>query len=505
MSADDSTPPPLPPPAPASDRVFTVTYDEFAGQSFEATARGPGSLVIQGTGPAATYTFTGPPPPSASLGGGVEFVFSAEKIKNVAAEGTCIKFVGTLRSGLAPEQPFAFHCATPAEAAALARLFPSTRDAEFAADQEFDVRLARLPAARSPGTSVTGLLIIVNVVIFIAMGFAGAGWIMRADMAPYIHYGANRVDVTTDGQWWRLVTSMFLHYGIIHLALNMWALFQAGLVLERLLGRTLYTFVYFGSGLTGSLVTLLWHRAEGVWSAGASGAVFGVFGALVGYMLHEKHALPKNVWQPMLSSMVTAIGYNLVFGVVVSGIDNAAHVGGLLGGLALGWLVALPLDIETRRRLLGPRLAVGAAVLAAVVTLGVIAAPRFDYHLIEEMAWDQAFPSQDVRSSQLSNALYVALRTHQPGRPNPDLVRLLTQEVIPFTENWIKTITALPLDPERRTARRRELLIRTLQLRLEAYQHVLTAVQKSAPDVVAIYNRDMRPAHAAYARYAMLH
>ncbi|MCX6951598.1 MAG: rhomboid family intramembrane serine protease [Verrucomicrobia bacterium] len=461
---------PLPPLLPA-EATFAIEYDEFAGRSFAASARGRGTLVIQGAGPSATYTFTGPTAPSLSLGGELAFAFDAGKVKNVAVEGTRIEFFGTLRSGVAPGQQFAFHCATPADAAAVARLFPATQDADFVADHGFAERLARLPAASSPWTSVTGLLIVANVLVFAAMGLAGAGWINVADMAPYARYGANYAPLTTDGQWWRLVASMFLHYGVIHLGLNMWALFQTGQLLERLLGRPLYLLVYFGSGLTGSLTTLVWHGTRGAWSAGASGAVFGVFGALVGYMLHEKHALPKSVWQPLLSSVTTAIGYNLVFGVIAPGIDN---------------------DLETRRRLLVSRLGLGTAAVAVALVIGVAAAPRFDYHFADELDWDTAFRSANNRDNDLLATLDSTLQGHRPGQPSPDLARLLRDDILPFNEAWTKSLADLSLEPGRRTARRRDLVLAGLRLRLDAYRHLLAAVERSDPEAVRDFKVEMR-------------
>lgn len=361
---------------PPPDLTFAVRYDEFAGQSFPSGNRGHGTLVVREPGTSATYVFTGPSPPSLSLGAELEYAFPAESIHHVEVTDLRISFTGVLNRGTSEPQPFSFHCLTTADTAAIARLLAATSATALSADDNFDNQLARLPSAATPWTSVTGLIVIANVVGFVAMGLAGAGWISVASMAPYQRFGANQAIATTDGQWWRLVASMFLHYGILHLLLNMWALFQAGQLLEKLLGRALYLLVYFGSGICGSLVTLVWHGREGAWSAGASGAVFGIYGALIGYMLRQQHALPPSVWKAGLKGALSFAICNLIFGLVLPGIDNAAHLGGLVGGFALGGIVALPLDLASRRRLTPGRLVLGTAILGVAITLGVLVATR---------------------------------------------------------------------------------------------------------------------------------
>ena len=402
------------PSGPAPEISHAIEYQEFASRRSNPDLRGKGTLVIRGTGPAATFTFSGEQRRMFSLRRDLALVFRADQISNVTTAGRGVEFIaGT------PAKPFVFFCASAEAATAVARLLPDTKDAEFFAAQDFGAKLSRLPGASSPWTSVTGLIIAANVAVFLAMGFLGAGWIEVADMMPYVRYGANNGGATTDGEWWRLLTSMFLHYGIIHLLLNLWALFQAGQLLEKLIGRALYALVYFGSGLTGSLVTLLWH-GDKMWSAGASGAVFGVYGALLGYMLREKHALPKSVYQPGLKSALTFAGYNLFYGMVHPKIDNAAHLGGLLGGLVLGWLVAVPVDPEPRLRLIPQRLRLGAAVLVAAIAAGVIAAPRYDYRLGDELDWGRAVRDPVAREPEIIRRQEAAFKTYRAGPDEPN-------------------------------------------------------------------------------------
>lgn len=367
---------PVEAPSPAPDLTFDVEYAEFGGQVFPADRRGRGKLVIAEPGPTATFSFSGPPPASLSLDRALEFSFPFASIRQAEVRGNFISFSGVTSGGLATPQQFSFYCVTAADTAVVARWLPVQSGPFVAGDEDFEAKLDRLPAADSFWTSVTGLIVIANVLAFVALGLAGAGWFKVADMQPYVRFGANQAIATADGQWWRLVSSMFLHYGILHLLLNMWALVQAGQLVEKLTGRVLYVLVFFGSGILGSLTTLVWHGKAGAWSAGASGAVFGVYGALIGFIVRQRQTVPQQVRRPVLNGALAFAAYNLVFGFLMPGVDNAAHLGGLIGGLSLGALVALPLDPETRHRLATGTLLRASIFLSAAIATGVWAVLR---------------------------------------------------------------------------------------------------------------------------------
>jgi rhomboid protease GluP len=162
-------------------------------------------------------------------------------------------------------------------------------------------------------------------------------------------WGTNLGPLTTDGQWWRLVTSMFLHFGVFHVALNMWALYVGGRLAERLFGSQAYALLYFASGIAGSLSSLLWNPA--VNSAGASGAIFGVYGAMLAFFLRKHSAIPTAIINEQRWSGITFIGFNLMNGFSHAGIDNAAHIGGLSVGFVMGLVLARPLGLEARTRI----------------------------------------------------------------------------------------------------------------------------------------------------------
>jgi rhomboid protease GluP len=157
-----------------------------------------------------------------------------------------------------------------------------------------------------------------------------------------IRLGANVPALVLDGQPWRLFTSIFLHIGIVHILLNGWALYQLGGLVETFVGPSRMLAVALGSGLVGSAASTAWHvwmQNPGI-SAGASGAVFGLLGALVGLLLSRRNDL-RAEGRSLLSSLLLWAGLNVYLGLSTPGIDNAAHFGGAITGLLVGYFVLL--------------------------------------------------------------------------------------------------------------------------------------------------------------------
>lgn len=176
---------------------------------------------------------------------------------------------------------------------------------------------------------VTMAIIAVNVVLFLAVeatGGTGTGNLLR--------WGADFGPRTISGQWWRMLTAVFLHGGVAHIAVNMFSLWSVGPLLERLSGRWTYLLLYLSCGLGGSLASLWWHPM--VVGVGASGAIFGIVGALLA-LLFLKHLPVQREWvQKNLVILSAFMLFNLLYGARSGTIDNAAHVGGLVTGLAIG-------------------------------------------------------------------------------------------------------------------------------------------------------------------------
>lgn len=181
------------------------------------------------------------------------------------------------------------------------------------------------------GFFITPIILDLNILIFILMIIGGAN-IIEPDSETLLSWGANFRPMTLEGQWWRLITNCFVHIGIFHLLLNMYALLYIGVLLEPYLGKTRFIVAYILTGITASMTSLWWH--DFTISAGASGAIFGMYGVFLALLTTNfiEIASKKN----LLTSILIFVGYNLIIG-LKSGIDNAAHIGGLLGGLVIGY------------------------------------------------------------------------------------------------------------------------------------------------------------------------
>jgi rhomboid protease GluP len=192
------------------------------------------------------------------------------------------------------------------------------------------VRSRRLPP-------VTTIIVGMNVAVFLGMLLSGVS-LVEPTVLQLLKWGANYGPLTLQGQPWRLLTANYVHIGIIHIALNMWCLWNLGFLAERIFGGWTYFLIYTICGIAGSLASTLvsmW-RHPNVVGAGASGAIFGIAGALIAALYLGKLPIPKEALRGTMKSLLTFAAYNLFFGGVVAGIDNSAHIGGLVAGLAVG-------------------------------------------------------------------------------------------------------------------------------------------------------------------------
>ncbi len=194
------------------------------------------------------------------------------------------------------------------------------------------------PRALSRGyPPVTTVLVGINAAVFVMMLFSGVP-LENPTIEQLLKWGADWGPLSLGPQPWRLLTSNYLHIGIIHIGLNMWCLWNLGILAERIFDRWTYVLTYTACGIAGSLGSLWWHPR--VVGAGASGAIFGLAGALITALYLGKLPIPKQATRGTMKSLVAFAGYNLLFGAVGANIDNSAHIGGLLTGLILGALLA---------------------------------------------------------------------------------------------------------------------------------------------------------------------
>ncbi len=209
---------------------------------------------------------------------------------------------------------------------------------------------------------VTWALIAANVLAFVWMMTRGADLQTVSGRLAY-ELGANQYDaVRIDGEWWRLIVSVFLHGGIIHLGFNMWALRVLGPFAEAYLGAVGFLVLYLITGIGASVVSIHWNH-DAV-SLGASGAIFALLGATLAFFVRHRREMPDALFRGQLRTMLMLIGINLVLGFTIPHVDNSAHLGGLGLGFLGGFLMDRPLrekpHMTTRRW-------VGAGVLAVTI------------------------------------------------------------------------------------------------------------------------------------------
>jgi membrane associated rhomboid family serine protease len=217
-----------------------------------------------------------------------------------------------------------------------------------------------------PGQSagvITKTLIAINVAIFIATAASGMNLISGTGTSTLFNHLALNPAAVGAGQWYRLFTSAFLHFDIFHIGFNMYALYICGLPLEAALGRLRFSTLYLLSGLGGSVLSVALGPL-GETAAGASGAIFGLFGAL--YIVARQRNWATN-------SILVVIVLNLVFTFAVPNIDWRAHVGGLVTGVVVGMVFAHAPQGPMRNRL--QVLGVG-AVAVVIAGVGFVGANR---------------------------------------------------------------------------------------------------------------------------------
>ena len=233
-------------------------------------------------------------------------------------------------------------------------ILPPEGEGSAAQQEELRAVRERLPGQRSQSgprswayAPATYLLVGINCLVYLWMVVSGVSF-ANPTVEQLLHFGANNpTDVLYYGEWWRVVTAMFVHVGILHLATNMWCLWNLGLLGEPLIGPIGVFAAYILSGAAGNLLSTgvnLAFRADSV-GAGASGAVFGIAGVLIVLLKSPRLPIPPKELSGLRRYVIyfAAINFVIGFGSMAVGsivrIDNMAHLGGFLGGI----IFALPL------------------------------------------------------------------------------------------------------------------------------------------------------------------
>ncbi|TQS74547.1 rhomboid family intramembrane serine protease [Ornithinibacillus gellani] len=199
---------------------------------------------------------------------------------------------------------------------------------------------------------LTYIILALNILMFIVLELKGGS----NSIETLIQFGAKyNPAIMMDGEWWRIITSMFLHIGFLHLAMNMLAVYYLGTLVERIYGSWRFFIIYMLAGISGGLASFTFSMSV---SAGASGALFGLFGALLFFGTQYRHLF----FQTMGTNVLVLIVINLIFGFSVPQIDNGAHIGGLIAGFIAAAIVSVP----GKRKLLTQATAILIYVLASI-------------------------------------------------------------------------------------------------------------------------------------------
>ncbi|WP_226667438.1 rhomboid family intramembrane serine protease [Metabacillus litoralis] len=196
----------------------------------------------------------------------------------------------------------------------------------------------------------TYIFLIIQIFMFLLLEFYGGS----EDTETLIQFGAKFNPYIYEGEWWRFITPIVLHIGFFHLLMNSFALYYIGPAVERAYGSARFLFIYLIAGISGSIASFAFSPFV---SAGASGAIFGCFGALLYIGIHNRKAFLRT----MGPNLFVIIGINLALGFVIPNIDNAGHIGGLVGGFLAALIVQIP---QKKQRLL--------SIAGVIVAIGLL-------------------------------------------------------------------------------------------------------------------------------------
>lgn len=251
---------------------------------------------------------------------------------------------------------------------------PTPEDRHDPAARGADLTVADFLRTLTPRAWVSPTIFALLVLAFAFETFRGVSP-TSPTASSLVDVGASFGPLVVAGERWRILTCTFLHAGVLHLAFNLFVFWQAGRFAERVFGNVAFAALYLLSGVGGELASLAWNPM--VVSVGASGAVFGVYGAVLAFVILHRGVLPEAFLHAQRRSLVSFLGYNVVFGLAVRSINLAAHLGGFLVGVVGGALLVR--DLRSPREGFGRRmgfmvgLAVGLGVLSTAVVRRVAA------------------------------------------------------------------------------------------------------------------------------------
>lgn len=223
---------------------------------------------------------------------------------------------------------------------------PIRPDSPFEVEERLPVQTHwKLPTYE---TRLTKIILVLNGILFVLLTLFAQNDLLSAimngaDRDTLVIFGAKQNElIAAGGQYWRLLTPIFLHIGLMHLLFNEWALAIFGREIESLFGTFRFAAIYLLTGLFGSLASFAFSPAV---SAGASGAIFGIIGAMVAFLSRNRKEFGER-GREHRRTLLIMIGLNIFLGITVPGIDNYGHMGGLISGLVLGWILSPTYQLE---------------------------------------------------------------------------------------------------------------------------------------------------------------
>jgi membrane associated rhomboid family serine protease len=350
------------------------------------------------------------------------------QVRNVVEDGTSLRF--EIGRKYRPANRVWFQPESSGLVKGLLDKLPAVQSAGFlrrwSAIRDFNQKLQAVGGR----PLVTPIIVALNIAVFAAMAVATKR-LGQFTPQELLAWGANFGPLTVNGQWWRLFTALFVHFSLLHVLLNMWALWNIGRLSERLFGHGTLPFLYVAAGVLASLTSIAWDPSHS--SVGASGAIFGLFGAFLAFLSRQRHQIPTTILRKHWISTSAFVLFNLISGAIQPGIDNAAHVGGLLSGFVLGLILARPLDREVREIFPIKQTVAALAFVAVLAITAVWQVKGIGSQLtIPEQYFRRhsAYISGEAQNLQLWNTL--AQRAGAGSISDAELGQRFEQEILPF-------------------------------------------------------------------------
>jgi rhomboid protease GluP len=338
---------------------------------------------------------------------------------------------------------------------------------EVQQNQRFNQAMA---AAQQP--IITPILIAINVAVFIVMALNGVS-LTKPSADSFLRWGADFGPLTTHGQWWRVVTAMFVHANFLHVLLNMIILWSIGRFTERLFGRVSFVALYLFAGIGGNLASLAWQPFTV--AMGASGAIFGLYGGLLAVLLLHRNTVPRPRVIAIAKSAAIFLAINLFYGLSQTNVDMAAHIGGLMSGFVLGCGLTgqlVPADPDWRQmRTLAVALAGTAVAVIFAFRLPVVDDWRSDLsRLIPLDAKNQRIYVDAMRKVQL----------HQMNVAQ--FAEVIDKQILPPWNAERESLSKLKLSQQQRVIA--DQLVEYMSLRADAWSLMKTGILTTNPTMV---------------------